>query len=336
MKKWKIIFILAFLAIVVVFFLVYRAMQDRALIEEVKRNYKPGYVDYVRSFPTSFHVAELKFYKGRLFLYNTSDMQIVETDTLGGIIRHYGKKGDSQEEFELITGWDVDEHGVYIMDGRKLAITEIDSGDKVTLRRPVKVLFNRAHRVGNKKYIVKYTDSLNIHRQVFQLLDLSSDIEKILDYSLQRFSNDIEWDGFFIKAQGGESYYLCHWMGLFFCIDSNAAFVYKRETVDRTPPPEIYTGGGGMSIDPDAKLVNISASTDQKNLYILSRAYTSTDDSTAGVVDVYDRKTGDYAYSFTIPPYEGKRPRAMARSDDGLYVVQGSSIVHYRFTTPSE
>jgi hypothetical protein len=32
-----------------------------------------------------------------------------------------------------------------------------------------------------------------------------------------------------------------------------------------------------------------------------------------------------------IPAFEGKRPRAIAYSNSGLYVVQGSAIVYYQF-----
>jgi hypothetical protein len=103
MKKWKTVFMLAFLALAIVSFLVYRAMQGRGLAETTKRIYSQSHVHYVRSFPTSYHVAELQVYKGMLFLYNTTDMQIVQTDSLGTILKSFGKKGGGQGEFRLIT-----------------------------------------------------------------------------------------------------------------------------------------------------------------------------------------------------------------------------------------
>lgn len=336
MKKWRVVFFLVCFAFALVFLLIYRALHVPVSGQEAGRNNKPGHVDYVRSFTTPFHVADLRYYKGRLLLYNTTDMQLVETDTLGLVISRYGTKGDNLGEFRLITGWDVDDFGVYITDERKSAITEIDSKNSVVMHKQLSVPFSRANRVGTKKYLLRCIDTLDLRREPFTLVNISNDSMRVMDYPFPKVPFDLALDGFLMRSDEGESYYLCHWAGWFFYIDSNAALIYKRETIDRTPPPTIQEGSGHLSMDADAKLVNISASTDQKNLYILSRAYTSTDDSTAGVVDVYDRKAGEYVFSLNIPPFEGKRPRAIAYSNSGLYVVQSDAIVYYRFARASE
>jgi hypothetical protein len=196
-------------------------------------------------------------------------------------------------------------------------------------------MFDRAHRLEKNKYLIKGMDPQSSRRELFQLLDISSDSIKVLNFRLPRVENDMSLDGVFAKNERGQNFYICHRAGYFFSFDARGEFLYGKETVDRTAPSRMIEHGSGIAVDPTSQLVNISLSATDKLLYILSRAIANGDQGKE-FVDVYDVKDGSYKWSFNIPTYEGASALAIAVGPNGLYAVEGQKIVYYDFETPPQ
>lgn len=297
----------------------------------VQRTVDWNLLEYQSAFEVPFHAVEIRASDQSVFLYNASDQCIVELNQQGNVTRRWGKKGRAQGEFQLIAGWDVDSAGIHIVDGRNLAITEMAFLGGLTLYLPLKAMFFRASYMGNGKYVFRMMSPASQKRQLFRVLDVRADSSYELAVTMPSVDNDISLDGVFLRGGNSMLFFICHWAGYFLAFDREGKQLYVVPTIDKTAPPEIVDPG--MRIDPKASLVNISASTSDKHLYILSRAI-SLGDTLKGYVDMYDVSSGAYYRSFTIPPYNRANASAIAVTEKGVYAIQGQWITFFRFRRP--
>ncbi|MBM4167800.1 MAG: hypothetical protein FJ215_01380 [Ignavibacteria bacterium] len=330
MKKPILILSISILSFLLTCFLVVRGKNLAAPAPNFERIYKNDAIRLVRSFEMPFDVLDLKIYDQRFFVLNRSDQQIVELDTMGNVVARWGKRGGAPAEFQHIIGWDVDRQGVYVLDVRRLAITELTFEGSVVAYYPVRSSFVRGHRLAAKHYVLKAMSKDSPRRQAFLLIDISTDSTTVMKSPFPEVPNDIAFDGVFVKNNVGRNFYVSHWASFFFSFDATGKQLYTAETIDRTPPPTILEQSGAMGMDPKATLVNISMSANERHLYILSRARSRAQED-KGAVDLYDVRNGKYEYSFLIPGFKGEYPRIIAVGENQFLAFQGEAIVHYRF-----
>ncbi len=330
MQRWRTLVSVIALSVGVVTLIMIRYKTNSESGFKFARTYASIDLDLVKSIPLPFNAAEMKFLGNRLFLLDGTDMRIIEVDLTSGVIKDQPGHDVRVSPFELIISWDVDDSGIYVFDQRKQTLALVNFSGRIEHVHAIEVPFNRAHRLTAGRYLIKCIDRQETRRQIFELLNDSLRSIRKVRYPIPAVDNEMSLDGFFLKGWQGQSFYICHWAGYFFSIDSTGKFLYGRDMIDKSPPPEIIEERGRMSMDPKAKLVNPSAAVWGNDLFVLSRARGIGDDPTDGLVDVYSTKNGEYEFSLRIPLVEGKTPRAISVHVNNLYTLQGDRVVCYR------
>jgi hypothetical protein len=230
--------------------------------------------------------------------------------------------------------WGADSAGLYVADRSRFTITEMGYNDSVQTHYVIGRMVNRVHQLAPKRYLLKTVSEENPRRQVFRIVNISTESATTPRYPLPTVPNDWALDGVLARNERGQSFYVSQWAGHFFSINSLGDFLYQKETIDRTPPPKIMEAQGTMRMDPKARLVNFSISVHERYLYILSRVGLE-DDEKSGIIDLYEVASGEYVCSVLVPRYQGQDVSAIAVEPNGLFAIQGKMIVHYRFQNRS-
>ncbi|WP_341838184.1 hypothetical protein WJU16_10050 [Chitinophaga pollutisoli] len=108
------------------------------------------------------------------------------------------------------------------------------------------------------------------------------------------------------------------------------------QTIDRTPAENsvVKAPDGSWSISSKMLFVNMDAASDGKFLYVLSRAVSHHQPTTAPEVDLYRLPGGEYAGSFRLPAMEKSGVRHIAVGDGLLYASYQHHIVAYQLQFP--
>lgn len=144
-------------------------------------------------------------------------------------------------------------------------------------------------------------------------------------------------DGFFFKSTPMTSlFYINYYMSDLLRLDRTGNVEYKSETIDKIQEaPKTVSNGRFMMLDKNVKIVNIDATADYENIFVLSNSYNKKEAelqrNNQRYLDIYDSNTGKYQYSVLIPSYKNKKPYMVRKIKDGFLIAHGFNLVKYSY-----
>lgn len=116
------------------------------------------------------------------------------------------------------------------------------------------------------------------------------------------------------------------YFGMLLSYDFSGNLLWAAETIDPVPPPPVvFRDDGLIMLDPKSQPLNYSLSANADYIFTLSRRRESGWKK-RGVIDVYDRRTGRYHYSFP-PPAPAK---GILIAGNHLYTYTASELSRWR------
>jgi hypothetical protein len=312
--------------------------------------------------PIDFQGGAPRWYNGNLYCVDFTNQAIVMLDTKTATIKQqFGRKGAGPGEFQAITGYTVDKSGISVIDGGKLMITEFDhQGNIRKLYKYPKQMISAVPLAPTFHYLVKPLQPLEENKELFEVVNIDKQTRQSV-YAVSRIApkqvdavqaslQSVYFEGTLIKNGAGKVFRVPWLCSEFFAFDETSGRVlYGRQTIDRTGVPTespVYasqqqgdTKNVAFSLS-NIRKVNLSATANAQYLFVLSNAASPTiKDIKPGwtderVVDAYNVSNGDYAFSFVVPKYNGKRAREIAVTDNTLCVSFEDEIVRYSFRVP--
>ena len=320
--------------IILALFLNMNYVQNRFKSQDFYRHYENDFMQMDRNFQVEANLSEIKYFNGKLYLFNYIKKEIIQFDTLGKPLNRYKENIDPNIDSHII-GWDVDENGIYLADSRRYLLTHLGFDNTVLTQFDPEQVIHRGFSLKGNQFIIvtpNLKDSSNLKKLTMMLVDLEGKTKRKLDYPFPDIEDSrMKMSGFFIKNDVDRIFYVCFMTGLFVSINDQGEFQYLAKTIDKSPYPNILDNGISRSFDPLSPIVNISADADAEYLYILSLAISESDrHSDSPVMDVYRIDDGSYVKSYLVPPYEGKGASRVAVGPNGFYFIQGKNITHYQ------
>lgn len=297
------------------------------------RNYEKYALNYSGSFEIPVvNIGDIQFYNSRIYISDLNKQQIVEMDTLGNLIRAYGNncQGSDTSYFSLIIGWGIDKEGIYIADAPKAELYRLKFNNMIADDFSTRFPVVRAAYLGNNNFIVKSADSIRRDQEIFMHVDMSNKRARILNNPFPLVEDgDFVFDGFFVNNLKGQYFHICYMMGSYQAFDLDGNFRYVKQTIDKSPAPEIIRAGGSKRFHPLAKIVNFDASANDNFLYILSGARSIKDQKDKRAIDIYNMKNGEYVASLIVPNYKGTLPGELLVTNSSIFTFHSNIACRY-------
>lgn len=316
-----------------------------------KRTYINDAIKFVRAFEVKKQVLSLQYAQGRLYL---ADLQnIACTDSVGNVLRVYGRQGKGPGEFLQIDGHVINKEGICILDPINLRATEFNHEGVMTHLFDFSTSFRRGVPINTNKFLLQPKQGGTATEEEFEVLDISTkQTQSIKTPRFQEsaqsvfFARNMELDGMLINNGNGTIFRISFMTGEFVAFDSEGKVKYRKKTIDQTPVATVMTKGEGKNMGAmydmeKTRLVNVSSTADSRYLYISSNAQSpeiahKNNLNSESVVDIYRIDTGDYVCSIKIPKYNDPQyagalefPPIIAIAPVGIYVYQGMNICYY-------
>lgn len=115
------------------------------------------------------------------------------------------------------------------------------------------------------------------------------------------------------------------YFGMLLSYDFSGNLLWAAETIDPVPPPDVVFREDGLIMrDPESQPLNYSVSANADHVFTLTRLRDGW--QKRGVIDVYDRRTGRYRYSF-LPPAPAK---GILVAGDRFYTYTATELRRWR------
>ena len=320
--------------IILALFLNMNYVQNRFKSRDFYRHYNEDFFKMDRSFQVEANLSEIKYFKGKLYLFNYIKNEIVEYDTLGKLLNRYKENIDPNIGSQII-GWHVDENGIYLADSRRHVLTHLGFDNTVLTQFDPEQFIHRGYSLKGNQFIIvtpNLKDRANLKKLTMMLVDIKSKTKTKLDFPFPDIEDSrMKMSGFFIKNDIDRIFYVCFMTGMFISINDQGEFQYLAKTIDKSPYPNILDNEVSRRFDPLSPTINMAASADREYLYILSLINSKNDDnSDATAMDVYRINDGSYVKSYRVPLYQGKGASSVAVGPNGFYFIQDKNINHYQ------
>lgn len=208
------------------------------------------------------------------------------------------------------------------------------------------------HKLGNLKFdlvmmispksiVVRYFD-FEARQKKLQKIVLDQTITKGISFIPGNLNkNSFSNDGFLIyDKRTARLFYTCYYRNEFLCLDTNLNLIYRAKTIDTVKNGNITTAsikirnGVENMIAAPPLIVNKRGFTDGRYLYINS-ALASDEETKAefkqyAVIDAYSLDDGKYAFSFTVPPLDGKLAVQFSIFGNKLFALYLNSLASYQ------
>ena len=259
----------------------------------------------------------------RLYILDQVSQQFYVLDREGQILDTLGTKGVAPWDNQQIRRFQVTDEGIYASDNSLMTVKLTGhNGVNTFYRKRQEPFWDAVHLTGNDFLF------LNDESELFGFYKWSMDNER--NESLIRIDEllgirgkqnlHVAYEGDMVQGNDFH-FYVCARAGKFFVFDQMGEFKGVHPTLDQTEAPEIIERKlNNMTIyerQPD-EIINYSAATDGRNLFILSTiAFEPTDEMS---VDVY-APDGKYQYSFKLPGHHDSFPMNITMGKNLLWVL---------------
>lgn len=312
--------------------------------------------------PIAFHGGAPIWYNDEIYCvnFNNQSIDVIDPDKYT-IKRQIGRQGPGPGEFQIISSYTVDKYGVSVVDGGRLTITEFDHQGKIrTFYKHPQQMLNALRMAASSQYLIKPILPLDGNKERFDVVNIDTKSSQSIYAVSQLFSRHpdmmmaslqtIYLEGPMTKNNAGHIFRVPWLCSEFIAFDDKSGRVlYGRQTIDKTtiqtarPPSskqrEDSKTTTTMSLG-KMRRINLSAAANSRYLFVLSNAPSplikdiSTNWTDERVVDAYNVKNGDYAFSFIMPKHNGRRAKELSMTEDTFCVFYEDEIVRYQVRLP--
>lgn len=275
-----------------------------------------------------------------IYIQNWSESNVQLIDTTGKTFKTFGGKGTGPTEFVQIGNVNFSDDVLSIADHVQNKICRFDTSGNLIKTYSPKASFSRITHLTGYKYLLATSYKLTPTTEVFEVIDIENEdkfeikVQRLLE---SKFADkdilSMETNGFFVQSREGKVFRISTRTGQFVAFDSSGVHLYSRYTIDKSPLPEVVKKGSGKSViikwGENSRTINISASVDNKHLYILSNAITPTirerkaGENIEPVIDIYSVQDGYYKASISLGELDNvtRFPSSITVANGRLYVV---------------
>lgn len=298
----------------------------------------------------------ISFYDRRLYGqgWETTVIKLIDT-TLQTKKIEFGRLGSAPGEFQQIDSYSFHDSLLSVVDNRIMRITEFNL-IRQTVHKTVELNRNIFHGTHLSKDTYLFVDSISGEIEFYDIFNIKDHvwkrvsvprIEKSRNTNAGEFLFELSGKFHQTSNQGIPVIQTIDRAGQFTAFDSLGQILYHKQTIDASPLPTIESKNVGGSVyttlsKGSRTMINVSASTDKKYLYILSNAKSpeireiKQGQNEIGVIDAYDIQNGNYVFSFKIPnlgrtDIKTDVPSGITIGERGIYVIQGAYICLYSF-----
>jgi hypothetical protein len=280
---------------------------------------------------------------GEVYILDDAEQQFLTLNPKQGTVNNrFGEKGGAPWENEGISSFEVKGDDLYTLDQNKMSIR------KSSVQNPREVDYFYKSKTGFWDGCLLNEDTYLVLADVesgekgdfrFDVLDANTgevknsyDFRKLAGITGNAKHLNVAYEGYFLRNERNEVFYVCSKAGRFFKFNSDGTFGYQSNTLDNRPAPKVTTKTFGNATvyikDPDMS-TNYSASVDDQFLYILSLVRFVRADQL--VVDRYDIQTGQYHSSVELPNHKSQLPTEILKLDgkELLVLYEDMQIVRY-------
>lgn len=239
---------------------------------------------------------------------------------------------------EIPASLQIDSSGIYLYPANQQTIYRFPhhggSPDSLPARSPN---YSRGARLPDGSYLIHRYDALSKKSSLQQVDYRQNGAPNKLLYEFPHTDDGgLASDGQLIPAGSGWPviYLQNHNADVVVCTPDGGYRIFQ--TIDRTPAENsvVKAPDGSWSISSKMLFVNMDAATDGKFLYVLSRAVSHDQPTTAPEVDLYRLPSGGYAGSLRLPTVGKSGVRHIALGNGCLYASYQQHIVAYQLQLP--
>ncbi|MBX2956182.1 MAG: hypothetical protein KF846_08495 [Cyclobacteriaceae bacterium] len=141
------------------------------------------------------------------------------------------------------------------------------------------------------------------------------------------------------NKKSGRHVYVYYYRNEFICLNVELDLMYKAHTLDTVSKARIavaqLASTGELTLASPPRIVNKQCYVSEDHIYIHSLIRADNEATHEfnhrSFVDVYGLGNGDYAFSFSIPAYNGKTLKDFAILEGSLIVLYPQHLCYYRF-----
>ncbi|HEY0174591.1 MAG TPA: hypothetical protein VGB98_26480 [Pyrinomonadaceae bacterium] len=238
---------------------------------------------------------------GNIYVLDWADLRIKKFSPDGNLLKVFGEgKGTGAGAFANPTGFSVGAGGeVWVCDPRQRRITRFDSEGGARTIAPQSAV-DRIAAVGD----VLVTMSPPRKDAFIEVYNLSGERLKSFGEMIEdQYEMGAVLDGTVVSAgENQEFIYGSMYTGALARYGAGGERRFVVRTIDGVPPPKILTTGATQEIQPNSPLAVMSLSVLGDELYVLSGVRADgTSGAGAQVLDVYDKRDGNYLFSLKLP-----------------------------------
>lgn len=235
---------------------------------------------------------------GRIYVLDWADLRIKMFSPEGNLLKTLGEgKGRGAGAFVNPTSFSVGAGGdVWISDPLQRRITRFDTDGKAWTTVPQSPV-DRLTVAGD----VLITMAPPSNTALFAVYNLSGENLKSFGELIEdQYKNGLVLDGNVVADGAGREFiYGGRYAGVLARYSADGERRFIVQTIDGTPPPGILSVGESQKLKPSGPLAVMSMSIVGDELYVLSG--TRADGAGGQVMDVYDKRDGNYLFSLKLP-----------------------------------
>lgn len=280
---------------------------------------------------------------GQVYILDDTEQSFLALNPSNGSIQsRFGNRGGAPWENEGVSSFEIQDNNLYTLDQNKMSIrkSSINNPREVDYFYKSKTSFWDGCYLDGNKYLVltdiESGEKGDFKFDVFNIntkqVEQSHHFRNIAGVSGNAKHLNVAYEGYFLRNERSEVFYICSKAGLFFKFDSAGKLLYKSNTLDNRPAPKVTTktfGNAKVYIKEPDYSTNYSATVDNQYLYILSLVRFVKAQNLA--IDLYDINTGAYRRSVELPNHEGQLPTEILKLNGNnlLVLYEDMQIVNY-------
>jgi len=230
----------------------------------------------------------------------------------------------------------VDSPNIYLMDGIKPAVYQVDLSNLKLVRQINTTFFTAGIPVSKNSFVFRSVDSTNENILLKTTID-SPFIKTGVGLLQKQVDGIFCTDGILEKVpESSKLIYTYYYRNQFICMDTNLNLLYRGKTIDTISRAHIsvtsISSSNQMTLSSPPLFVNKQISANKNWLFVHSALKADNETQAVldavSIIDVYSLKDGKYYLSFYLPDFRGKKIRD--------FKVFGNTLValydHYIYT----
>ena len=264
---------------------------------------------------------------GNIYILDWADFRIKMFSPDGNLLKVFGEgKGEGASAFANPTGFSVSDEGdVWVCDPPQRKITRFRSGERAQTIEPQREAW-RVATVGD----ALITMAVPERNALFEIYNLSGNYSKSFGELIENQPEaGIVLDGNIIGDADTQGFiYGGRHLGVLAGYSVGGERRFMVHTIDSLPPPKILNIGVSQKVKPNSPRAVLSMNILGNELYVLSGVRDEQAKSAGGrVVDVYDKRNGQYMFSFKLPV----ACQEVVVQEERIYMLGGEGVTVWRF-----